>query len=172
MNKVEFISELRRQLNILKETEIDDIVQEYEQHIDEEIAAGKDEEAAVAGFGDVKELANEILDAYQLKTKTKYKWIDKVIKWFVLFDDELLAVVKSLPKGVGFSQKFFLFTIYTFIWSVILVVLIYASMATAWVLQILGGLGAFINVVFIIFWSMMMLYTGLRVITHVWKKRK
>lgn len=172
MNKVEFITELRKQLNILKETEIDDIVLEYEQHIDEEIASGKEEEIAVANFGDVNELAREILDAYQLKTEIKHKWVDKAVKKFIAFDDELLAIVKSLPRGVGFSQKFSLFTIYSILWSILLVILIFISEFTGKILGFFGGLGVFLNVVFIIFWSMMMLYTALRVISHVWKKRK
>ncbi len=172
MNKQEFLNELTRQLSVLKESEIEDILQEYAQHIDEEVASGKTEEEAVENFGDVKELSREILDAYQLKTEVRHKWVDKIVRLFVAFDDELLAIVKSLPKGVGFSQKFSLFTIYSIIWSVLLVGLIFVSEATGWVLRILGTLGGFINVIFILFWSIMMLYIGLRVISHVWKKRK
>ena len=172
MNKQEFILSLEKNLNILKESEIEDIVQEYSQHIDDEVASGKTEEEAVENFGDVKELAKEIQDAYQLKTETKHKFVDKIIRWFVLFDDEILSIIKSLPRGVGFSQKFSLFTLYCIFWSIILVALIYVSNATGWVLGIIGSLGAFVNVIFILFWSVMMLYTGLRIISHVWKKRK
>lgn len=172
MNKQEFILSLEKHLNILKEAEIEDIVQEYSQHIDDEVASGKTEEEAVENFGDVKELASEILDAYQLKTESKHKLVDRIIRWFVKFDDELLSIVKSLPKGVGFSQKFSLFTLYCIFWSILLVALIYLSNATGWVLGILGSLGAFINVIFILFWSVMLLYIGLRLISHVWKKRK
>ena len=172
MNKKQFLESLRKQLNILKESEIDDILQEYEQHLDEQIHAGKSEEEAVANFGDVEELAREILDAYQLKTETRHKAVDKVIKWLVAFDDELLAIIKSLPRGVGFSQKFSLFTIYMILLSVIMVALIFISQLTGRILGILGGFGTFLNVVFIMFWSMMMLYAILRTISHVWKKRK
>jgi uncharacterized membrane protein len=173
MSKQEFLELLRRKLNILKDEEINDILQEYEQHIDDEVAAGKSEEQAVENFGDVDELAQEVLDAYQLKTKSKHKTVDKIVKKFVAFDDELLSIVTSLPKGVGFSQKFSLFTIYSLIWAIILVALIFLSQVTGWLFSlVLGGFGTFLNVVFIIFWSMMMLYTILRVISHVWKKRK
>lgn len=172
MNKKEFLVSLRKQLNILKESEIEDIVQEYELHIDDEVSAGKTEEEAVENFGDVEELAREILDAYQLKTETRHKAVDKVIKWLVAFDDELLAIVKSLPRGVGFSQKFSLFTIYSVLWSILLVGLIFISEFTGTIFGLLGGFGLFVNVVFIIFWSMMMIYTALRIISHVWKRRK
>lgn len=172
MNKKEFITALRRQLNILKESEIDDILQEYEQHIDDEVASGKTEEEAVENFGDIEELAREILDAYQLKTEVRHKGVDKIVKWFIRFDDELLAIIKSLPRGVGFSQKFSLFTIYSIIWTVILVALIFISELTGSILSLFQGLGVFVNVIFIITWSMMMIYAALRVISHVWKKRK
>lgn len=172
MNKKQFLESLRKELNILKESEIDDILLEYEQHLDEQIHAGRSEEEAVANFGDVQELAREILDAYQLKTETRHKAVDRVIKWFVGFDDELLAIIKSLPRGVGFSQKFSLFTIYMILLSVILVALIFISQITGRILGWFGGFGTFINVVFIMFWSMMMLYSILRTISHVWKRRK
>ncbi len=172
MSKEQFLDTLRKKLNILKEAEIDDILLEYEQHINDEITAGKSEEEAVENFGDVGELARDILDAYQLKTDVKNKTVGKIVKKCVAFDEELLSVITSLPKGVGFSQKFSLFMIYTLIWSIIMVTLIFLSELTGKVLGFLGGFGLFLNIIFIMFWSMMMLYTLLRVMSHVWKKRK
>ncbi len=172
MSKQQFLDTLRKKLNILKETEIDDVLLEYEQHINDEIAAGKTEDQAVKNFGDVDELAREILDAYQLRTEPKNKTVDRIVKKCAAFDEELLSVISSLPRGVGFSQKFSLFTIYTLLWSVILVAFIFLSQITGRIFGWFGGFGTFINVIFIIFWSMMMLYALLRILSHVWKKRR
>jgi len=172
MNKQEFLKLLRKQLNVLKETEIDDIIQEYSLHIDEEIASGKDEEVAVKNFGDIKSLAEEILDAYQVKTKKPKKIIAKAIKMFSLFDEELLDIVNSLPRGIGFSHKFSLFTLYVMIWGIMITAMVFLFETTGWILGVLGSLGTFINVIFILFGSVMMVYIALRVITHVWRRRK
>lgn len=172
MNKQEFLKALRKQLNVLKETEIDDIIQEYSLHIDEEIASGKDEVKAVENFGDIHVLAGEILDAYQVKTKKPTKWIEKVIKWFTLFDEELQEIVGALPRGKGFFHKFQLFALYTMIWAIMLTVLIFIFGITGTVLGWIGGIGTFINVIIILFVSLMMVYAALRVIDHVWRKKK
>ncbi len=172
MNKQEFLKLLRKQLNVLKDTEIDDIIQEYSLHIDEEVASGKDEVEAVKNFGEINLLAEEILDAYQVKTKKPKKIIAKAIKMFSLFDEELLDIVHSLPRGTGFSHKFSLFTLYIMIWGIMLTAMIFLFKLTGIILGFAGPFGSFLNVVLILFGSVMMVYVALRVITHVWQKRK
>ncbi len=67
MNKEEFLKTLRKKLSILEESEIDDIINEYEGYIEEKIAKGSTEEEAVSSMGDVSELARDLLSAYKIR---------------------------------------------------------------------------------------------------------
>ncbi len=66
MSKSEFLSQLRERLKILNPHEIEDIIDEYSQHIDMKMQSGQSEEDAVASFGSVDELARQILEAYNV----------------------------------------------------------------------------------------------------------
>ena len=66
MKKDEFLRELESRLQILNEAERKDIIDEYSQHIELKIANGLNEEEAARDFGDIKELAGEILSAYNV----------------------------------------------------------------------------------------------------------
>ena len=68
MTKTEFILELRKNLAVLKDEEIEDIVEEYEQHIDMKVQSGLTEEEAIEDFGSIRELCREILEAYHVKS--------------------------------------------------------------------------------------------------------
>ena len=68
MNKTEFLFMLERRLIMLNDTERDDLINEYTQHIDMKVASGLSEEEAIADFGDPEELIKELLDAYNLNT--------------------------------------------------------------------------------------------------------
>ena len=67
MNKNEFLAALKRALAVLDEAELQDILDEYEQHIDMKTASGLSEEEAIADFGDFKDLAAELLEAYHVR---------------------------------------------------------------------------------------------------------
>ena len=56
MDKKTFLEELRSSLSVLQETELNDIMDEYEQHIDMKVQSGLTEEEAIAEFGNRKEL--------------------------------------------------------------------------------------------------------------------
>ncbi len=71
MNKNEFLSQLRKRLDVLTDTEIDDIIDEYADAINQKIQEGKTEEEAVQDFGDFEELVKEIGEAYKIKPNTK-----------------------------------------------------------------------------------------------------
>ncbi len=68
MRKEEFLAKLRKNLSVLEEKEIQDIVEEYAQHIDMKMKEGLSEEAAIQDFGDLKELTAGILEAYHVKS--------------------------------------------------------------------------------------------------------
>lgn len=67
MNKKTFLEELRSSLSVLQETELNDIMDEYERHIDMKVQSGLTEEEAIAEFGNRKELTAEILEAYHVR---------------------------------------------------------------------------------------------------------
>lgn len=67
MDKRTFLLNLRQSLSVLKEEELQDIVSEYEQHIDMKVENGLTEEEAIADFGSMTELTAEILEAYHVR---------------------------------------------------------------------------------------------------------
>lgn len=67
MDKNTFIRELRQALSVLQEDELNDIVNEYEQHIDMKMKSGLTEAEAIADFGSMQELTTEILAAYHVR---------------------------------------------------------------------------------------------------------
>ena len=64
MNKEMFLKELQDRLAVLEESERQDILAEYAQHIELRTAGGLTEEAAIQDFGDLDQLTAEILGAY------------------------------------------------------------------------------------------------------------
>lgn len=73
MNKLQFLNQLRVKLEILSDKEIKDIMDEYSDTIDQKVQEGKTEEEAVKDFGDINELAQEILQAYKIDPNKKSK---------------------------------------------------------------------------------------------------
>lgn len=88
MKKEEFLNLLREKISILEENEIKDIINEYDEHIEEEKKKNKKEEIIVNEFGNINDLAKEILLAYkingeELKEEKKFninKYLNKVEK--------------------------------------------------------------------------------------------
>lgn len=68
MSKEEFLHILREKLSILDEKEMEDILNEYEQHIDMKTAGAMTEEEAIEDFGNLDELAADILEAYHVRS--------------------------------------------------------------------------------------------------------
>lgn len=66
MHKDLFLKELQTRIRILAEAEQQDILDEYAQHIDLQLAQGLSEDAAIADFGSLDDLAAEILEAYHV----------------------------------------------------------------------------------------------------------
>ena len=67
MSKTEFLEELARHLHVLEDSELQDILAEYAQHIDMKMQGGLSEEAAIRDFGPIRELAADILTAYHVR---------------------------------------------------------------------------------------------------------
>ncbi len=66
MNKESFLKKLEQKLKVLSKEEIKDILNEYEDIIDEKVKHGKTEEEAVKEFGDIASLSREILKSYKI----------------------------------------------------------------------------------------------------------
>lgn len=74
MKKEEFFELLEKKLAVIEESELQDILDEYEQHIsmkmiDEHVT----EEEAIEGFGDIDELTADILQAYHVRVQDNRK---------------------------------------------------------------------------------------------------
>lgn len=67
MNKNDFLNELRHSIRMLDDSEQTDIIDEYSQHIDMKVESGMTEAEAIADFGPLDELIEEILAAYHVK---------------------------------------------------------------------------------------------------------
>jgi len=67
MDKKTFINELKTALSVLQEDELNDIINEYEQHIDMKMKNGLSEDEAIADFGSLSELTADILEAYHVR---------------------------------------------------------------------------------------------------------
>lgn len=97
MSKKEFLEKLERKLHILSREEIQDILDEYSGFLDNKIAEGKTEEEAVADFGNLDDLAREILSAYKINenyTRDKSR-------------DIIDSIVESLTQGIDAAVNYF-----------------------------------------------------------------
>lgn len=97
MNKQQFLDKLKERLAILSETEVMDILDEYSDTIDQKIQEGMTEEDAVKDFGDINQLADEILEAYKINTnKSQAK-----------SQDTAEQIGDILQQIVNYLEKFF-----------------------------------------------------------------
>ena len=67
MNKEEFLKKLRKRLEVLEDSEIEDILSEYEGFIEEKVSKGLTEEQAVKELGNFNEIVDDLLAAYKVK---------------------------------------------------------------------------------------------------------
>ena len=102
MKKEEFLNKLRKRLDILEEKEVEDLLSEYEGYIDEKIEAGASEEEAVNSFGNIDELADELLKAYKVKVPKNDDPIGNFANKVVKIIDRLIQdFSKKSPKEIA-----------------------------------------------------------------------
>lgn len=65
-SKEAFLDALQQGIAVLAESEQQDILEEYAQHIEMKISGGLTEEEAIQDFGDIHQLIAEILEAYHV----------------------------------------------------------------------------------------------------------
>lgn len=83
MTKDEFLRLLDRKLDVINERERRDIIDEYRTHIEMKMKEGKTEEEAIADFGDIDELVDDILDAYKINTDRVNRSFDTKLNRFM-----------------------------------------------------------------------------------------
>lgn len=102
MNKEGFLKELREHLRVLDEREQEDIIDEYAQHIDLKMKSGLSEEEAISDFGNIGELASDILEAYHVDPKFEEK-----TKGIVIRTPDMEKVSEGSRKLAGKAGAFF-----------------------------------------------------------------
>ena len=101
MDKKTFLEELRSSLSVLQETELNDIMDEYEQHIDMKVQSGLTEEEAIAEFGNRKELTAEILEAYHVNPE----YGDSSRRGKMDFESAAQSAEQGIRQAGGFLKK-------------------------------------------------------------------
>jgi hypothetical protein len=104
MTKQAFLDKLRSRLSILDDNEVDDIINEYADHIDQKVHAGKTEAEAIADFGDFNELVKAILSAYKIKDNAESGSTGQFKSWLHKAIDEITDFMKPLIDRVGTLQ--------------------------------------------------------------------
>lgn len=102
MKKEEFLEKLREKLSVLEESEINDIINEYSEHINEKKKTKKKEEKIIEEFGDIDELASDILKAYKINDNYSKKGDDfnsTAKKYFDKFEDVINKIVKKFSSA-------------------------------------------------------------------------
>lgn len=94
MTKSDFLEQLEQKLSLICEEERNDILLEYGSYIEDKIANGYTEEQAIQGFGDLDELANDILDAYKIHTEDAPTKTDQTL-------DKAYSKVDSFFNKIG-----------------------------------------------------------------------
>lgn len=98
MNKQAFLDYLSQRLEVLEKTEREDILTEFDQHIDNKMAGGRTEEEAIADFGDPEEFVDEILEAYKVNPDYNQPQPKKntLGRWLKNFGNGVNAIADSL----------------------------------------------------------------------------
>jgi uncharacterized membrane protein len=67
VNKQDYINQLRKELNGLMQSDIDDIIRDQEEYFREAASSGRDEASVISSLGDPTTLAKELKAEYQIK---------------------------------------------------------------------------------------------------------
>ena len=132
MNKEGFLRKLRKKIEILEESEVEDILEEYSGFIDEKVNQGSTEEEAVKSMGNINELARELLSAYKVKN-TEIKSGDALNK----FIDEFLRIAETIINI--FANKSFKEIIKFMIEIICIFIIIAICKIPFWIIKLIGG---------------------------------
>lgn len=99
MNKEEFLKKLRKRLDVLEDSEIEDIVSEYEGYIDEKVAKGLSEEEAIKELGNFEEIVQDLLAAYKVKNQSNNE--DTISTFINKLGNGLDNIIENLSHKSG-----------------------------------------------------------------------
>lgn len=106
MKKKEFLSILEEKLEVLNKEEREDILNEYKDTISEKVKNGQTEEEAIKDFGDIDDLARELLSAYKINPEYGDKSILEEGEHLVKRGaDKLASATKDLYHRFESSNK-------------------------------------------------------------------
>ena len=112
MTKKDFLDKLREKLEILKSDEVEDIINEYSEHIDEKVKSGVSEEDAILEFGDFNELVTNNIKYQKCSNSHKntnnsitYNFINH-LKYFFSFNF-LILFHKQTPLFINIKNSYF-----------------------------------------------------------------
>ena len=97
MTRFDFANKLNSRLYLLSEAERRDIIDEYIGHIDQKMKSGQSEADAIKDFGDIDDLAKDILAAYHIDSsklggKTIDIYIRQIFDYFGTVTEKLLGL--------------------------------------------------------------------------------
>lgn len=98
MTKKQFLKKLEKELGVLEEKEIKDIIDEYSDIIEEKVKHGKTEKEAVAEVGNVENLAKDILSAYKINPNYKKDDIEELKDSAKKLGEDFDAFIKKGAK--------------------------------------------------------------------------
>lgn len=130
MDKSGFLRELEKHLIVLSESEQKDISDEYTQHIDMKMENGMSETEAIRDFGDIEELASEILKAYHVNPRYGNKKRLNLVQREEIPVQELKKTGVHIWRGIVGAVK----KLCSGVWSAVKVVCAFlaAPFAAAW----------------------------------------
>ena len=138
MKKQEFLDRLKNRIDVLDDSEVQDIMMEYERHILEKMNKGKSEEEAIRDFGDFNELIKDILSAYKIKDIQVPKHRNKMADWLKKAVNEIQNFIEPLFFGVfklrGKQVLYFLGYI------ALTLLLVFLIQYPIWLVKVLGKL--------------------------------
>lgn len=118
MDKLQFLTQLRKGLEKLPEADIEKSIAFYAEMIDDRVDEGETEEAAVAAMGNPLDVAATIVDELPavpkaiIKSKTK----SKTLNWI------LLVVGSPIWLSLALAAASVLFAVYLTIWALVVTV--------------------------------------------------
>ncbi len=149
VNKQDYINQLRKELNGLMQTDIDDIIRDQEEYFREAASSGRDESSVISSLGDPTVLAKELKAEYQIKVAAneskipaKAKGIFKaVLALCVLAPFNLIFV---LGPFIAVCATLFSFWIVDAIFGILAVIGLLVSLALIFMMSpLLGATGVF-----------------------------
>jgi len=133
MNKKEFLESLRNQLKKIPKEEIDEILQDYSDHITIGMENGRNEEELIKSLGDPKEIAKQMNANYHIKNAETKTSASNIFRAFYA------------TAGLGFFNLIFVLPFFIIILALLFVVFaVPLALISAGIIVIIVSVGNFL----------------------------